>query len=114
MRTNEERIAAMHSRAAELNKQHRAHKVRVLQSAGATIALAATIMLAIFMPRIADFNTVPAEGASDSMNASVFSDSGALGLIVIAIIAFLLGVSTAIFCFRLKEWKDDKDEEEAL
>ena len=108
MRTNEERIAAMHSRAAELNKQHRAHKVRVLQSAGATI------MRAIFMPRIADFNTVPAEGASDSRNASVFSDSGALGLIVIAIIAFLLGVSTAIFCFRLKEWKDDKDEEEAL
>ena len=114
MRTNEERIAAMHSRAAELNKQHRAHKVRVLQSAGATIALAATIMLAIFMPRIADFNTVPAEGASDSMNASVFSDSGALGLIVIAIIAFLLGVSTALFCFRLKEGKDAKDEEEAL
>ena len=88
MRTNEERIAAMHARATELNKQHRARKVRVLQSAGATVALAATIMLAIFMPRMADFNATPVEGASDNMYASIFSDSGALGLIVIAIIAF--------------------------
>jgi hypothetical protein len=48
------------------------------------------------------------------MYASMFGNSNALGLIVIAIIAFLLGVSVAIFCFRLKDWKERKDEEETL
>lgn len=114
MRTNEERIAAMHARATELNKQQRARKVRFLQSAGAVVSLAATIMLAIFIPRISNFEAEPVEGASDGMYASMFGNSNALGLIVIAIIAFLLGVSVAIFCFRLKDWKERKDEEETL
>ena len=30
---------------------------------------------------------------------------------VIVIIAFLLGVSAALFCFRLKEWQETGDHE---
>ena len=108
MRTNEERIAAMHSRAAELKKTQRARKVRVMQITGSFVAVAATVMLAIFMPHISDFESDPYAGPT----GSVFADSGALGYIVIAIIAFLLGVALTMFCIRLSEWQQRKNREE--
>ena len=111
MRTNEERIAAMHERAAEMNKTERARKVRIMQFTGAAVACAATFMLAVFMPHINDFELGPATGAEDNMHASIFADSGVLGYIVIAIIAFLLGVALTMFCIRLREWQERKDKE---
>ena len=45
------------------------------------------------------------------MHASIFAGSGALGYIVIAIIAFLLGVALTMFCIRLREWQERKDKE---
>lgn len=107
MRTSEERIAAMHQRAGELNRAQRARKVRIMQATGAVIACAATFMLAVFMPRISDFQADP--GVS---TGSIFADSGALGYIVIAIIAFLLGTALTMFCYRLREWQMRKDKEE--
>ena len=109
MRTHEERIAAMHSRAAELNKAQRRRKVRIMQFAGSAVAFATTIMLAVFMPRVGDFETNTNVGPT----GSVFADSGALGYIVISIIAFLLGVALTMFCIRLSEWQKRKDKEES-
>ena len=112
MRPNEERIAAMHARAAELNRTQRAHKVRIMQVSGAVLACAATIMLAVFMPHIRETELNPTAGATENMHASIFASNGALGYIVIAIIAFLLGVALAMFCYRLREWQMRKDKEE--
>ena len=42
----------------------------------------------------------------------MFSDSGALGYIVVALLAFLLGVSVTVFCLRLKKWREKKDRED--
>ena len=108
MRTNEERIAAMHSRASELNKAQRAHKVRIMQSVGVVVACAATIMLAIFIPHVSTFEVSPYPGTT----GSIFADSGAVGYIVIATVAFLLGTALTMFCYRLREWQIRKDNEE--
>ena len=35
-----------------------------------------------------------------------------LGFLVIALIAFVLGVAVTVFCFRLKKWNDEKDKED--
>ena len=119
MRTNEERINAMHARASELNRQKRARRVRIMQAAGAAVSFAATIVLAVCIPRLVDFETNPTgspigqAGTSETMNASIFGNSAALGYIVIALIAFLLGVTLTIFCFRLREWQKHKDEQKA-
>lgn len=112
MRTHEERIAAMHARAAELNIARRARKVRIMQVSGAAVACAATVLLAVFMPHISGFELDPETGSSGTMHASVFGGSGALGYVVIAIIAFLLGVALTMFCTRLSEWRKRKDKEE--
>ena len=116
MRTNEERINAMHAQASELKKQKRARQVKIIQAAGAAVSFAATIVLAVCMPRLADFGTGSPIGPADSardMNASIFGNSTALGYIVIALIAFLLGVTLTIFCFRLREWQKQKDQQES-
>lgn len=109
MRTDKERINMMHARAAQLEKQKRARKVRILQSAGAVISFAAVIMFAIFMPRISDAGEGTPSGPGGGMHASIFGDSAVLGYIVVSIIAFLLGVVLTVFCFRLRRWQEDKD-----
>lgn len=115
MRTNEERIQAMHTRATELDRQRRVRQVRIMQSAGAVVSFAAVIMIALFMPKLPAVGTGSPEDPAvptGGMSASIFGDSAALGYIVIALIAFLLGVALTIFCFRLRQWQEHKDKEE--
>ena len=101
MRTNEERIAAMHKRAAELEKEKRQHRTAIIQAVSITACFAAVIALAVFMPGFS--RAFVSEENQGSMSASIFSGSSLLGYIVIGTIAFLLGVSVTIFCFRLKK-----------
>ena len=109
MRTSEERIAAVHRRAAELDRQRSARDVKILQAAAAAASFAFVILLAGMFPRIAEHGTGPGSGAAETMNASVFSGSAAAGYVVIAVIAFLLGMFVTVFCFRLKKWKDEQN-----
>ena len=108
MRTNEERIAAMHARANELNREQHVRKVRILQSVGAAVAVVATIMLAVFLPKINDFESDSVVGSGD-MHASILSGSDTFGYVVIAIIAFLFGVAATMFCYRVREWQERKN-----
>lgn len=114
MRTDEERIKAMHARAEEIEKEQRRRRVRIAQLGTAAASFAAVILLAVFMPQLtqatpgsAPGNSAPA--APVDMQASIFGDSGALEYVVIAVIAFLLGAFVTAFCFRLKNWQDKKD-----
>ena len=111
MLTNKERIAAMHMRAKELNSQRWTRRIRLLQSAFSTFCFAVVILIAAYMPRIVPSQMSPADGSSEDMHASLFAGSGALGYIVIAIIAFLLGITVTIFCFYLKKWQEEKEQE---
>lgn len=107
MRTNEERIAAMHKRADELKKKRQRYRMWVIHSASAVAGFAAVILLAVFVPEVStemSSNTTPG-----AMNASIFSPNGALPLIIIAVIAFFFGVTVTIFCFRLKKWREEQD-----
>ena len=97
----------MHARANELNREERVRKVRSMQSAGAALAVAATIMLAVFLPKINDFEPDSVVGSGD-MHASILSNSGTFGYVVIAIIAFLFGVAATMFCYRVREWQERK------
>ena len=108
MRTNEERIAAMHARAAELRREKRKRETRLAGAAAVVLCLALTVALAAWMPRLSTAMT----GAPGAMSASIFSDSGALGYIVVALLAFLLGVSVTVFCLRLEKWREEKDRED--
>jgi hypothetical protein len=109
MRTNEERISAMHRRAAELKREKIQRRVRLISSAGICICLAAIILLAVCMPGV--INIYISESTFPGMNASIFNGSSFLGFAIIGFVSFLLGVSVTVLCFRLKKWQDLEDEE---
>ena len=113
MRTNEERLAAMHRRAAELTKQKRMKQSLITGAAGIA---GCVMMLILLVVRISGISTAlqedPAAGAM--MSASIFAGNSSLSYIIVGIIAFLLGVSVTVFCFRLKKWQDSKSEKDRL
>lgn len=112
MRTNEERIEAMHLRARELKKENRIRKRRILQALSMAACLSLVLLLAFLMPGISQRGA--SEAPSAGMSASIFSSGSAAGYIVLGVIAFLAGIFAAIFCFRLKEAQKDRDQEEDL
>lgn len=104
MRTNEERLAALHKRADEIENTYRIRRNTILQVASLAAGLVLVILMALAMPRYVGL--IDSETASNIMSASIFSDSWVIGYIVIAVIAFLLGISVTIFAFRLKRMGD--------
>ena len=108
MRTNEERIAAMHRRAAELEKNRRERVAKVLSFSSVAACLVMIIGLSFSIPRVMD--TMDISGMArvmEGMNASLFATAGVLGYVVTGILAFLLGIAVTVLCFRLKMWKDE-------
>ena len=110
MRTKEERIAAMHARAAELQREKRKRLTRLTGGISIVLCLALVVALAVWMPQL----SVALPGTPEGMSASIFSASGTLGYIVVALLAFLLGVSVTVFCLRLKKWREDQDKEDHI
>ena len=110
MRTNEERVAALHRRAKELKRERRAHQVRITQVGAVAACFAVIVSLAILMPDYA--GSASAEGAAGGVRASIFSGGGALGLVVVGITAFLLGIAVTLFCFYLKKWQKEKEKDD--
>lgn len=110
MRTNEERVAAMHRRAAELEKEKRGRQTRILQTVSITACFFVIVILSAMIPGISGKQIQ--ESAADVFSASIFSGSSTLGFLAIGIIAFLLGVTVTVFCFQLKKWQEEKNSEE--
>ena len=107
MRTNEERIAVLHRRTSQLMRERADRKFAAVCALSGAVCLGFLIGIASWISGIPESRFM--DGPSDSMNASVFSDSASLTYIVIAVLAFLLGISITVFCFRMKKWLDEKD-----
>ncbi|MBQ1390304.1 MAG: hypothetical protein IIY82_01015 [Firmicutes bacterium] len=109
MRTSEERLAKMYQRAGELRQQRRNRTVLGLQAAVSGLTLTAVILLAVFLPRFAvggDPGQIP-----DNLRASIFTESPMLSYVVIAVLAFLLGIMVTVFCFYLRKLQQGNDRE---
>ena len=108
MRTNEERIAAMHRRAAELERKKRERVARVLSFSAVAACLVMIIGLSFSIPRVMDTMDISGMArVTEGVNASLFATAGVLGYVVTGILAFLLGIAVTVLCFRLKMWKDE-------
>ena len=112
MRTNEDRIAAMHLRAAEIDLNNRKRRTDIISAVSFAVCFFVVIGLALKMPELAGStleNTV-----MEGMSASIFSGSGPISYIFVSIIAFMLGAAVTVFCYRLKKLNgltNDKTEE---
>ena len=111
MRTNEERIRAMHRRAGELQSRTRDRRVKYMMILSAAAVFAAVIMLSVFLSNFSE-NVIRNGEFMTGMTASIFSGNRVAGYFAIAITAFLLGVAFTIFCFCLKRWKENENQRE--
>ena len=106
MRTNEERIAAMHVRANEIKKEDGVRRNRIIEVSSIAAGIVLVVLLAVAMPGYAGLLTP--EATTDAMSASIFSESSALAYIVIGALSFLLGITATLFAFRLKKMGDEE------
>ncbi len=111
MRTNEERIAALHSRTVQLRQEQENRRFAAYCAAGMAVCASILVCAALLISRASSLSF--SDTAAEWMNASIFSDSKSLGYITIAILAFLLGITVTVFCFRLKKWMDRKERKDS-
>lgn len=107
MHTNEERISTLHNLAAQLKKKDQNRKTAAVMILSAAVCICILAGIAVLISQVSPSGFT--EDAPGIMSASIFSGSSVLGFLVIAILAFLLGISFTIFCFRLKKYRDGKD-----
>ena len=109
MRTSEERVDALHRRMDALKQKNDLRKQRILTAVTAAAGLLTAIFLALVVSNV-PFQAP--EAADQGAAASIFADHGALGYVVVALMAFLLGALVTILSFRLRKHRDQKQEEE--
>ena len=101
MRSNEERVAEVKRRIAEKERQKKLRRSRIAAVSAVAACLVLILVLSLFMPGIA--GQLRPGGYSDyEMAASMFGEIGALGYIIIGLLAFFLGVCVTILCFRIR------------
>jgi len=100
MRTDEERLSAMHERAQDLENKKNARITKGI----AAVAIAASIVLIVLAAVNIQGTIGYSQGLAheEGMSASIFASNSAIGFVVIGILAFLLGISVTILCYRLK------------
>ena len=101
MRSHEERVAETKRRIAQIEREKRRRRNTVTMASAVAACLVLIVVLSLFMPGIA--GQLRPGGYSDyEMVASMFGENGALGYIIIGLLAFLLGVCVTILCFRIR------------
>ncbi|MCR5829057.1 MAG: DUF4179 domain-containing protein [Lachnospiraceae bacterium] len=100
MRTDEERLSAMHKRVEQLEERNRNRKTWGITAAVVALSLAIIVFAAIGVDvGVGNSQTLT---IGESMSASIFASSAAIGYVVIGILAFILGIGVAILCYRLR------------
>ena len=105
MLTPEERVAEVHRRMEALQRRCGRRKY-LLQCSG---AVAACLVLVIAMALVVANTPVQSQTAGAAgFAASMLTGHAALGAIVVAILAFCLGVLVTVFCFRLRRQREEE------
>lgn len=110
MRSNEERVAAVKRRTKELERESKKHRGRMVRLSSVAACLVLLVGLSLAMPGVVERFSDDALGYS-AMTASVFHGSGALGYIVIGLLAFALGVCVTVLCYQTRRSEQEENGE---
>ena len=102
MRTNEERMNLIFSRAEEIQKEQLKRKQRWIEVGCVAVCMVLIIALGIGMPGIMG-HAVSGSVTHNSGAASLIASQSQLGYIVVGIFSFFLGSITTALLFRVKE-----------
>ena len=107
---NEDKIAVLFERTLDLKRKRRSYKVKVIGFLSAVLCIITIFSVVFILPEMK--TEILSMSLAEDFSASIFSESNFLGFLAIGIIAFLLGITITVFCFRLKKWQDEKDRED--
>lgn len=110
MRSHEERIAETKRRIAARERTQRIRRNRCIMVATTVACLALLVVASLAMPGIT-MRIPTGNYAGFEMAASMYSESAALGYIIIGLLAFLLGVCVTILCFRLRQMNRENEQD---
>ena len=111
MRSHEERVAETKRRIAKIEQEKRLRHNTVTMASAVAACLVLLIGASFAMPGIAA--SIRTGDYSGFETAASMYGGGALGYIVIGLLAFLLGVCVTVLCFRLRQMsrEDGQDQE---
>ena len=111
MRSHEERVTETKRRIAKIEQEKRLRHNMVTMASAVAACLVLLIGASFAMPGIAA--SIRTGDYSGFETAASMYGGGALGYIVIGLLAFLLGVCVTVLCFRLRQMnrEDGQDEE---
>ncbi len=95
MRTAEERIRRLHSRAAELERSRDRRQIACLGSASVFFAILLSVM-------IAQTNDLEYSVMGDAFTGSSLLNESTGGYVLVAVIAFFAGVAVTAIIFRCR------------
>lgn len=107
MRTSEERIEEVFRQVDERNKA-KAHRNYIVGTVATFVA--SLLILVVSGVAVSKVYMEPNGLAPTGATGSIFAQGGALGYVLIGILSFGLGVTFALFCYRLKNKSDKSDE----
>ena len=115
MRTNEERARLVHERTAALRREKRAKQRRRLNAVCMAICLLLVVGIGALMPGLME-NISNGDIEHTSGAASLIAENGALGYVLMGLLAFLLGVCVTVLLYRLhrsdeRRHREDSDDE---
>ena len=115
MRNHKERVAETKRRIAKIEREKRLRRDKITMISAVAACLALLIGASLAMPGIAA--SIQTGDYSGFETAASIYGGGALGYIVIGLLAFLLGVCVTVLCFRLRQMSredgQDKESEDA-
>ena len=115
MRSHEERVTETKRRIAKIEQEKRLRHNMVTMASAVAACLVLLIGASFAMPGIAA--SIQTGDYSGFETAASMYGGGALGYIVIGLLAFLLGVCVTVLCFRLRQMSredgQDKESEDA-
>ena len=111
MRSHEERVAETKRRIAKIEREKRLRRNKITMASVVAACLVLLIGASLAMPGIAA--SIRTGDYSGFETAASMYGGGALGYIVIGLLAFLLGVCVTVLCFRLRQMsrEDGQDRE---
>ena len=111
MRSHEERVVEAKRRIAKIERGKRLRRNKITMASAVAACLVLLTGASLAMPGIAA--SIRTGDYSGFETAASMYGGGALGYIVIGLLAFLLGVCVTVLCFRLRQMnrEDGQDEE---
>lgn len=114
MRSTDERVAAVERRVKELARQKKQRQSRYIGLSAASACLLVVVGMGAAMPGIMA-GLSQGNYTNTGMMASIFYEGGALGYVLIGLLAFALGVCLTVLCvlLRRKNQRDKEDDDNA-